>query len=41
MDGTEKTEEANKIEESEDSHYIPDDYYSEELGYDSDMFKKC
>jgi hypothetical protein len=25
----------------EDLYYILDDYYSEELGYDSDMFKKC
>jgi hypothetical protein len=24
-----------------DSYYIPDDYYSDESGYDSDMFKKC
>jgi hypothetical protein len=35
MEGAEETE------ESKDSYYIPDDYYSEESGYDSDMFKKC
>jgi hypothetical protein len=28
------------LEESEDLYYIPDDYYSDELRYDSDMFKK-
>ena len=37
-DDSEKTEET---EESEDSHYIPDYYYSDESGYDSDMFKRC
>jgi hypothetical protein len=26
-------------EESEDSYYIPDDYYSDKLGYDSDIFR--
>jgi hypothetical protein len=37
---SEKTEGAEEIEESEDSYCIPDDYYSEESRYDSDMFKK-
>jgi hypothetical protein len=41
MEKSEKTEGAVEIEESENSYYIPDDYYSEESGYDSDMFKKC
>jgi hypothetical protein len=27
-------------EESEDSYYIPNNYYSDESGYDLDMFKK-
>jgi hypothetical protein len=38
---TERTDGAEETEESENSYYIPDDYYSEESGYDSDMFKKC
>jgi hypothetical protein len=37
----EKSEKTKGAEEMEDSYYIPDDYYSEESGYDSDMFKKC
>jgi hypothetical protein len=41
MEKSEKTEGVEETEESEDSYYIPDDYYSEESGYDSDMFKKC
>jgi hypothetical protein len=28
------------LEESKDSYYISDDYYSNKSGYDSDMFKK-
>jgi hypothetical protein len=40
IEKSEKTEGTEKTEESENSYYIPDDYYSEESGYDSDMFKK-
>ena len=42
--GSSYTEESEKTEETEDSgdsHYIPDYYYSDESGYDSDMFKRC
>jgi hypothetical protein len=28
------------MEGSEDLYYIPDDYYSDKSGYDSNMFKK-
>jgi hypothetical protein len=41
MEGSKKKEGLEETEGSEDSHYIPNDYYSDESGYDSDMFKKC
>lgn len=33
-------EESEETEGLEDSYYMTDDYYSDELGYDSDMFRK-
>ena len=34
--------EANSnAKKSEDSYYIPDDYHSDDFGYDSNMYKKC
>ena len=38
--GSEKKEDLEETEGMEDSYYIPNDYYSVESGYDSDMFKK-
>jgi hypothetical protein len=40
MEGSEKKEGSEETEGSEDLYYIPNDYYSDESGYDSDMFKK-
>ena len=39
-EGLEKKEGSEGTEGSEDLYYIPDDYYLDKFGYDSDMFKK-
>jgi hypothetical protein len=35
------TEAGSDAEKSKDSYYVPDDYRSDDSGYDSDMYKKC
>jgi hypothetical protein len=35
------TKDDSDAENSEYSYYVPDDYHSDDSGYDSDMYKKC
>jgi hypothetical protein len=35
------TEADSDVDKSEDSYFVPDDYHSDDYGYDSDMYKKC
>ena len=40
MEASEKKEGSEETEGSKDLYYIPHDYYSDESGFDPDMFKK-